>query len=318
MKPTRLAAAVFAATLLAGTLDAQDGVGTAGAQVLQLPAGSRAPALAGAYTAYADDADLLFYNPAGTATLDGAVSIAYQSYFEDIVAGSGAAAWRFGRFVVGAGLLFLDAGDIEEVVPDPDYGGQRGIATGEVVKASETAARIAGAMTLLDERLRLGAAAGFVSSDLADVSRSAPFIDLGAQYVIDPATIGVALRHLGGSMANDVNGDASLPAEARFGVATAPMTMAGVGVSVAADAVYRLEEGTTGLATGLEAGLMPTPELPIMAVARLGFTLEDAEETLAPLRFGAGVMVSGIAVDYTFQSYDLLGAVHRIGVRWVR
>lgn len=320
MRFTRLAAAGLAAAtlLLARTLHAQDGVGSAGAQVLQLPAGSRAPALAGAYTGGAGDADVIFYNPAGTAMLEGAVSIAYQSYFEDIMAGSGAAAWRLGPFVVGAGILFLDAGDINEVVPDPAFGGQRGMATGETVSASETAARITGAMRLLDDRVRVGLAAGFVSSDLAGVTRSAPFIDLGAQYALDRATVGVALRNLGGAMTNEVNGDADLPAEARFGITTAPVTIAGIGAAISADGIYRMQEGTTGLVAGIEAGLMPTAELPIMAVARVGFGIEDADEYLAPLRFGAGVMVSGFSVDYTFQSYDLLGAVHRIGIRWAR
>ncbi|NIQ52057.1 MAG: hypothetical protein GWN71_00780, partial [Gammaproteobacteria bacterium] len=83
-----IVSAVAAALCLAGPVAAQSGVGTAGAQVLQLPTGSRAPALAGAYVAGSGDADLLFYNPAGTAALNGAVSLAYQSYFEDIIAGS--------------------------------------------------------------------------------------------------------------------------------------------------------------------------------------------------------------------------------------
>lgn len=320
MRSTRHATAGIAALLLllAGGLHAQDGVGTAGAQVLQLPAGSRAPALAGAYTAGSGDADVLFYNPAGSAVLDGAVSVAYQSYFEDIMAGSGATAWRLGRFVVGAGILFLDAGDINEVVPDPAFGGQRGMPTGETVSASETAARVTGAMGLLDNRLRVGAGAGFVSSDLAGVTRSALFVDLGAQYALDRATVGVALRNLGGAMTSDVNGDASLPAEARFGITTAPVTVAGIGAAISADGIYRIQERTTGLVAGLEAGLMPTPELPLMAVARIGFGIEDADEFLAPLRFGAGVMISGFSVDYTYQSYDLLGTVHRIGIRWSR
>jgi hypothetical protein len=58
-----LAASLLAA-FAAAPLAAQ-GVGTTGAQVMQLPAGARAAALSGAYTAASGDADVLFYNPAG-------------------------------------------------------------------------------------------------------------------------------------------------------------------------------------------------------------------------------------------------------------
>ncbi len=58
------------AALAAGApVRAQQGAGVAGASVLQLPAGSRAPSFSGAYSAVTGDADVLFYNPAGLSTL---------------------------------------------------------------------------------------------------------------------------------------------------------------------------------------------------------------------------------------------------------
>ncbi|NIQ52056.1 MAG: hypothetical protein GWN71_00775, partial [Gammaproteobacteria bacterium] len=104
---------------------------------------------------------------------------------------------------LGAGLLFLDAGDVTEIVPDPAFGGQRGMETGQTVSASENSARLAGALTLMDDRLRLGTAVGIVSSDLAGIGRSAPFLDLGAQYLVSGVTLGAAVQHLGGAMASD-------------------------------------------------------------------------------------------------------------------
>lgn len=306
---------LLAALAVPATLAAQSGVGTAGAQVLQLPAGSRAPAFAGAYTATSADADVLFYDPAGLAGLGRSVSVAYQNYFEGIRAGSAAAAFNLGGVVLGGGILYLDAGSIDVIEPDPNFGNQRGKATGTTASASEVAARVSAATSVLGGRVRLGASLGVVSSDLAGVGRSAPFVDLGAQYAMSRVAVGVSVRHLGTSMTNTTNGDAPLPGEARLGIAVRGLQVSGFGVAVSADGLYRLQEGTTGLVTGLEAGLMPGAYGPFSAVLRAGLSV-DRGDALAPYRFGAGISFGSIAVDYTYQDYNLLGAVHRIGLRW--
>lgn len=302
---------------LAGPLPllAQNGVGTAGAQVLQLPAGSRAPAFAGAYAATSADADVLFYDPAGLAGLGRSVSVAYQSYFEDIRAGSLAAAFKLGRIVIGGGILYLDGGSIDVIEPDPNFGNQRGKATGATASAMEAAGRFSAATALLDGRLRLGANLGVVSSDLAGVGRSAPFLDLGAQYAMSRLAIGVSVRHLGTSMTNRTNGAVPLPGEARLGVAIRGLRLSGFGMEVNADGLYRLQEGTMGLATGVEAGILPGTYGPVSAVLRAGLSV-DRGDALAPYRFGAGISFGSVAVDYTYQDYNLLGPVHRIGLRW--
>ncbi len=304
--------AAFAVPL---TLAAQSGVGTAGAQVLQLPAGSRAPAFAGAYTATSANADVLFYDPAGLAGLRRSISVAYQNYFEGIRAGSVAAAFNVGGVVLGGGILYLDAGSIDVIEPDPNFGNQRGKTTGATASASEAAARLSAAVGLMGGRVRLGANLGVVSSDLAGVGRSAPFVDLGAQYAMNRIAVGVSVRHLGTSMANTTNGDAPLPGEARLGIALRGFQVSGFGVALNADGVYRLQEGTTGLLTGVEAGLLPGTYGPFSAVLRAGLSM-DKGDTLAPYRFGAGISFGSVGVDYTYQDYNLLGAVHRIGLRW--
>jgi hypothetical protein len=296
-------------------LTAQSGVGTAGAQVLQLPAGSRAPAFAGAYTATSTDADVLFYDPAGLAGLGRSVSVAYQNYFEGIRAGSAAAAFNLGRLVLGGGILYLDAGSIDVIEPDPNFGNQRGKETGATASASETAARVSAAVALLGGRVRLGANMGVVSSDLAGIGRSAPFVDVGAQYAMNRLAVGVSVRHLGTKMTNSTNGDAPLPGEARLGIAVHGLQVSGFGVGLSADGLYRLQEGTTGLVAGVEAGLLPGTYGPFSAVLRAGYSM-DSGDALAPYRFGAGISFGTIGVDYTYQDYNLLGAVHRIGLRW--
>lgn len=321
-----IAAAAALFTLLAlRPARAQEGVGAAGAQVLQLAAGARAAGMSGAYTAAWTDSDVLFYNPAGVATLDAAASLAYRRYTtQGVTFGSASGAYRIGRISIGAGATFLDAGEIPVIVPDPAFGGERGRETGETASAAESAVRLAGALPLLDGRLRVGAAAGIVSSTLADVDRGTAVFDVGAQYAPLPRiTIGASLRNVGGDLSGDRSArSAPLPSEARVG-ATARLADdligfgdRGFGAVLAADVVSRLNEGSTGVVAGVEAGLMPPGTGELGAVARAGYGV-GSDGALGALRLGAGVTLGGIAVDYTFQRFEYFGGIHHFGLRWV-
>ena len=314
-----LAALLFAHGLVRpAPLAAQDGPGSTGATVLQLLAGSRAGALSGAYTAGSGDADVLFYNPAGIAGLGAAASLSYQSHVEDIGVATGAGAFRIGRVVLGASAIFLDYGEIEELRPDPAFGNQTGVATGNMLGASEVAARVAAALPLLADRLRLGAAVGLVSVDLAGVSRSTPLLDVGAQYDLPRVTIGAALRNFGGSLGGDELAEADLPTEARLGAALRLTTRENLGAMIAADLVSELNEGGTGVVAGVEAGLVPTGTSRIGAVGRFGYNGTSGEDGLGAVQVGAGLSLGGFAVDYAWQNYDMFGSLHRFGVRWSR
>ncbi|HEX6938174.1 MAG TPA: hypothetical protein VF158_02090 [Longimicrobiales bacterium] len=314
----RLIAPVAAAAAVAApaAARAQDGVGSTGATVLQLPAGSRPPALAGAFAAASGEADALFYNPAGVADVGAAASLAYERRVADIVAGSAAGALEVGPVVVGLAVTYLDAGEVEVIEPDPDFGGQRGRETGATAGASESAARLAVAVPV--GRIRLGAALGVVTSDLAGLTRSAPFVDLGAQLDVRGITLAAALRHLGGAMRGEDAVDAPLPSEARLGVRLEQSRATGLGFTLGADLASDLRAGTTWLAGGVEGGLLPGAGRRLGAVARLSMDSRDRAEALGALRLGAGITLDRLAFDYTYQDFEHFGAVHRIGIRWSR
>jgi hypothetical protein len=316
----RVGSAGTALTLLAAVAGgaAAQGAGSTGATVLQALAGSRAAALSGAYTGATSDADALFYNPAGIAGLAGAASISYQRYVQDIGIASGAGAVRIGRLTVGASLAFLDYGEIDELVPDPNFGGQTGKPTGSTVSASETAARLSGALELQNGRFAVGAGLGFVSTDLAGASRSAPFFDAGAQYRLESVTVGASIRNLGGALSGSDLADADLPAEARLGAMAAFTRAGGLGAVVSADLVHELNAGLTGLVAGIEAGLLPGGASRIGAVGRIGFDAGTGAEGQGALRLGGGLSLGSLSVDYTWQDYELFGSLHRFGVRWAR
>jgi hypothetical protein len=294
------------------------GAGSTGATVLQLLAGSRAAGLSGAYSAATGDADVLFYNPAGIAGLDGAAGLSYQRHVEEIGVATGSAAFRVGRIVLGASAIFLDYGDIDELVPDPDFGGQTGIPTGNSVSATETAARLGAALPLMDGRLHVGGSAGFVSADFAGATRSTVLFDAGAQYLLPGVTLGAAIRNLGGSLSGGGLADADLPAEARAGAMVQITRETGLGLVISADVVHELNASLTGVVAGVEAGLFPRMASQVGAVARVGYDAGTGVEGQGALRLGGGLSVGGFAFDYAYQNYDLFGSLHRFGVRWLR
>lgn len=294
------------------------GAGSTGATVLQLLAGSRAAALSGAYAGATGDADVLFYNPAGLASIDAAAGLSYQRHVEDIGVATGSAAFRVGRIVLGASAIFLDYGDIDELIPDPDFGGQTGIPTGNTVSATETAARLGAALPLMNARLHIGASAGFVSTDFANASRSTVLLDAGAQYVMSNVTFGAAIRNVGGSLSGGGLADADLPTEARAGAMVTFARETGLGFLVAADIVHELNASLTGVVAGVEAGLFPHSASQIGAVARIGYDAGTGDEGQGALRLGGGLSVGSFSFDYAYQNYELFGSLHRFGVRWLR
>jgi hypothetical protein len=289
------------------------GPGTAGAQILTLTAGTRAAALAGAYTAVPGDPDGIFYNPASAAWLERAFGFGYQKYVEDVVFGSVAGAIKIGPIGLGAGVAYLDAGEIDEIVPDPLYDGERGHPTGATVGATETAARLAVAVPFLDQRASLAVGAGIFTSDLAGLRQDATFLDVGGQYRRGPLTVGAALRNLGTEQRDDGD-DLSLPLEASFGVSRGLRFGERFGGLLAGDIVRRIEEETYVVNFGAEAGFLPRGGA-VGAVLRSGMTLDHGDH-LGRFRAGAGVGVGGVWLDYTIQHFRYLGMIHRIGVRW--
>ncbi len=313
----RCSIALVACLAAAPPVIAQGGAGVTGAVVLQLPAGARAAGLSGAYSAVRGDADAIFYNPAGLHGFRAAASLSYQRHVEDIGAASLGGAARVGPVTLGIGLAFLDVGDIAVVEPDPLYGGQTGIETGQTVGASEVAARVAAAVPLIGERLTVGAAAGLVAVTLAESRRTGVVFDVGAQYALPLVTLAASLRNLGPTMSGSGLADAPLPTEARLGAAASWQRVDGWGGSLIADVVAYLEEERTGLLLGVEGGILPH-DAGLSAVARVGFDAAQEESALGAFRIGAGVGLYGVDLDYAYQDFEAFGAVHRIGLRWTR
>lgn len=94
---------------------AQDKVGTTGAQFLEVGVSPRADAVGGAFTAIADDASAVYYNPAGLVQLENRqVMVSLIDYPADISYSFVGVALPLGfGGVLGIGYYGLDAGEID-------------------------------------------------------------------------------------------------------------------------------------------------------------------------------------------------------------
>jgi hypothetical protein len=318
-KTVAVAALAMLALALPMGAAAQSGDGSHTAAVLTLPGGGRAGGMGGAYVAGAD-VDALFYNPAGASWLRGAASASYQRHVEDIGYATAAGGGRVGPIAIAVSVGFLDYGSIAEIRPDPDYGGQRGTETGSSVDASEMAARATVAYALLDDRLSVGASAGVLWVSVAETGRAAPIFDAGVQYRVRTGlTTGAALRNAGGDLTGAGLASAPLPTEVRAGASYRLPFLPFDGTSAVThvDLIAPLRHGSAAAAVGVEVRHTPDSR-PFAAALRAGYNGASGGGGLGLLHVGAGIEIERFALDYAFQSMDLLGSVHRLGVRWAR
>ena len=289
--------------------------GATAAIVLELPASPRAMALGNAYAAMGGDEASLFYNPAGLATLERAAGgLSVQRHLASSTLAALAVAGSVGPGTVALGLQVLDYGSEPELVPDPVYGGERGLATGADVSAQDLVLSLGYGATI--GRVRAGAAAKFVRQRVADRSGGVAAFDVGVAGDLPRGiTLGVALQHLGPEL--EIAGVAApLPRQLRV-AAMMPLPSAGPIALAATAQLTRPRESGTLPAGGIEAAWRSSNGLRF--AARAGAADRPDESAASALTFGAGLAARHLALDYAWQGYETVGgAVHRLGVRWER
>lgn len=161
-------------------------IGTAGAQELRIPYGSRGTAMGGAVVADAYGLEAMFWNPAGLASMEGTEAMfSYLPYIADIDQNFVGVATNVEDFgTIGFGAKVMSVGDIEKTTyTDPD-------GTGFFFSPSLTVLNVTYAR-ILTANVSFGATAMFLSEKVENVSASGMAFDVGFQY--DPGWNGVRL-----------------------------------------------------------------------------------------------------------------------------
>jgi len=162
----------------AGTHQDNTAYGTTSAEFLLLGAGARGTALGGAYTAIANDASALYYNPAGVSLMTRpGLLVGTYDYVADTRYSWGGVAFPFDGGSKTFGAQFGTFGFKDQ----PVYSVDQPNGTGATYDVSETFVGLTYAQNFSD-RFSAGVTAKYVSDNLGDASGKAFAVDFGTNF----------------------------------------------------------------------------------------------------------------------------------------
>lgn len=316
MRPALLSALILAAPLSGARALGSGYAGTSAAEFLKLGADARGVAMGEAMAAVADDANAIYWNPAGLAAaarrhLSLTHSILFQSVFYDFLAYAHPVRplvptrrreiRSSGLGTLAAAVLYLNAGELQEF---DRFGAKTGGAF-----TPQDFAFIGGWGGALTDSLDVGVSLKYIDSRIKATARTGA-IDAGARYRTHlgplPLTLAVNGRNYGGAL-KFRNQQDPLPASVRLAAALRPAPF----WVIAAEGVFpRDNDPYTSLGSEMAVPL----DLDVTVVLRGGWSGRTSSgdlEGMAGVSFGAGLGLNAMRVDYAWVPFGLLGNTHR-------
>jgi hypothetical protein len=293
---------------LAGYVQAE-GVGTTGAQFLKIEPAARPLGMGGSFSAVADDANAIFYNPAGIARLETReFTGTYLQYFQAISYGSFACLYPLEKGAFGVGINYLGVDDIDRRsatdVDDPD-----GTSTPDTFGAMDTAVSVAYArenvVPSLLEGLDLGANLRMIYQTIDDESSFSAMFDIAGFYPVnDKLSLGLNVQNIGSNVKFREESD-PLPLNVKVGAAFKPVK----GLTVACDINEYVIDQILYASVGAEYWIKEVVGL--RAGYKYGYDTDSLGSNVG-LAGGMGFRISNIGLDYTFAPFGELGDTHRV------
>jgi hypothetical protein len=324
---------VILLTLVCGGAFAQSKVGTTAAPFLNIAVGARALGMGGAFTATADDATALHWNPAGIAGINRfTANLVHTNWLVDLKFDVVGAVLPVGEAgVLGAQVVFLSMPDQE--ITTNQQAEQDG--TGLFYSAGSTSMGVTFARAFTD-RFKLGLTGKYIREWIWHESASTMALDLGSIYTtpFHDMRMGVAITNFGGRMSmsgrdlsrfydvdpiregnnTSVTADLStdkwpLPLTMRFGLAGEVIHTAPYRVTLAADAVHP-NDNRESINLGAEGAYR---EMFMLRVGYKSLFLPDSEEGITG---GAGLRVStrggpAVGFDFAYEDFGRFDAVYK-------
>lgn len=281
--------------------------GSTGAAFLKLGVGARPIGMGSAFVAVADDANAIYWNPAGLAGLEKReISAMHTEWITDI-------RYDFLGYVHPTSKLGTFAGSFSY------------LSMGEMERRGENREKLSGGFTAYDlavalsysrelsQSMNLGVNIRFIQQKIEDEDAYGIAFDLGGIYKmpVKGLSVGFTLQNLGPKM-KFIDESYSLPLTLTMGVGYRFVP----GLILALDVKHQLIEKRTTLSLGTEYWPFSLLALRAGYVGRLlSAVVNRGDEKIGDflgLGAGLGMRLFGYQMDYSFVPFGDLGETHRI------
>lgn len=298
---------VLFALFLNDTAAIAQGIGNNAAPILRINPHARQVAMGEAFTALANDYNLLRYNVGGLGILRNIkLSANFHNWIEDTQQGDLEVALPFRYGVLGAGLTYFNEGDLTEL-------NENFQPTGNIIESNDLMLTFGyGAfIELFGQTLAFGAGTKIIRQDLANVTATGIGLDVGAVFAMKHISFGATVQNLTLSKMKFLDSEEPLPESLRGGIAfRVPLgqhfkwNIAGDAAKIRGEDGFRYYAGT---------------ELIVSSVFSLrgGYKFHDTEASRWGAGFGVTVPMTWLArsstdIDYAFSPIDEFDSfVHR-------
>lgn len=294
--------------------------GTTAVPLLKLPASARAIAMGEAYTAVADDAYSVFWNPAGLNKMktNHSAQFMHALYVDNINFGFAGYAQRLGALgAAGVGVQYMDLGDIKRT---DDAGNELGVFSPQDTIVSASWARKIWIFPF-------GVTGKYVSSEIVNKA-STYAMDLGLAYpgrLMDGRLkLSAAARNIGPGIKFRTE-RSPLPFEFKIGSSYNLLSysdsesetdklLADESLLISADLSFPIDNDPVG-AVGVE-GWRLLGNLPFYTRVGLNTRTIGDISGISGISFGAGSVYKSMNLDYALTGMGDLGVTHRISIGW--
>lgn len=273
-------------------------VGTEASPFLKIDSGARASAMGGAFTAIADDASGIFYNPAGPALMRKAeIFLSHNQWIEELNAEQISYVHPVSdKLTYFAGFSAL----LSPMMPSYDLDGNR---TGTF---NSLDSMYGGGVSLIEKNIIAGCFVKMITQEAYNEKGSAYAGDVGLMSTHGNFRFGAAAQNLGGKM-KIYKEEFDLPRIYRGGAAYRALDKYWLSGEVQrlgeADVSYALgAEGEFNLATSASAFI------------RFGYNSGRSKNAGPGITAGLGLSLLKFSLDYAFSPFGDLGDTHRISL----